>query len=56
MKTINNVIEIITKNKAIELVNSSKGKFFTVTFIKKDKSQRRMTARTGVKIVLMVKV
>jgi len=44
------LIETITRNKAIELVNSSKGKFFTITFLKKDKSQRRMTARTGVKI------
>ena len=42
-------METITRNKAIELVNSSKGKFFTITFIKKDKSERRMTARTGVK-------
>ncbi len=43
-------METITRNKAIELVNSSKGKFFTISFIKKDKTQRRMTARTGVKI------
>lgn len=42
-------METITRNKAIELVNSSKGKFFTITFVKKDKSQRRMTARIGVK-------
>ena len=42
-------METITRNKAIELVNSSKGRFFTITFIKKDKSERRMTARTGVK-------
>jgi hypothetical protein len=44
------IMETITRNKAIELVNSSKGKFFTITFVKKDNSQRRMTARTGVKI------
>jgi hypothetical protein len=42
-------METITKSKAFELVNSSKGKFFTITFIKKDKSERRMTARIGVK-------
>ena len=42
-------METITKNKAFELVNSSKGKFFTISFIKKDKTERRMTARIGVK-------
>ena len=43
-------METITRNKAIELVNSSKGKFFTITFVKKDNTERRMTARIGVKI------
>lgn len=42
-------METITRNKAFELVNSSKGKFFTISFIKKDKTERRMTARIGVK-------
>ena len=42
-------METITKNKAFELVNSSKGKFFTISFIKKDKTERRMTTRIGVK-------
>jgi hypothetical protein len=44
------IMETITRNKAIELVNSSKGKFFTITFVKKDNTERRMTARIGVKI------
>lgn len=42
-------METITRQQAVELVNSSKGKIFSITFIKKDKSERRMTARTGVK-------
>jgi len=32
-----------------ELIESTKGKFFTVTFIKKDGTIRTMTARTGVR-------
>ena len=32
-----------------ELIESTKGKFFTVTFVKKDGTIRTMTARTGVK-------
>lgn len=43
-------METITRQQATELVNSSKGKFFTITFVKKDNTERRMTARTGVKI------
>lgn len=43
-------METITRQQASELVNSSKGRFFTITFVKKDNSVRRMTARTGVKI------
>lgn len=31
-----------------ELINSTKGKFFTATFIKKDGTLRRLTGRTGV--------
>jgi len=42
-------METITRQQAVELVNSSKGRFFSITFIKKDKTERRMTARTGVK-------
>jgi len=42
-------METITRQQATELVNSSKGKFFTITFVKKDNTERRMTARTGVK-------
>jgi hypothetical protein len=44
------IMETITRQQATELVNSSKGKFFTITFVKKDNTERRMTARTGVKI------
>ncbi len=42
-------METISKVSAFLLVERSKGKFFTITFIKKDKSERRMTARIGVK-------
>jgi len=31
-----------------DLIESTKGKFFTVTFVKKDGTIRTMTARTGV--------
>ena len=33
----------------LEIINNTKGKFFTVTFVKKDGTIRTMTARTGVK-------
>lgn len=33
----------------LEIINNTGGKFFTVTFIKKDGTIRTMTARTGVK-------
>ena len=39
----------IDKEKAKELIFDTKGKFFTVTFIKKDGSERVMNARLGVK-------
>ncbi len=42
-------METITRQQAIELINESKGKFFTISFIKKDKTERRMTTRIGVK-------
>ncbi len=32
-----------------DLIESTKGKFFTVTFVKKDGTIRRATARTGVR-------
>ena len=32
-----------------DLIESTKGKFFTVTFVKKDGTIRTMTARTGVR-------
>ena len=33
----------------IDIINRTNGKFFTVTFVKKDGSIRTMTARTGVR-------
>ena len=33
----------------IDIINRTNGKFFTVTFVKKDKSIRKMTARIGVR-------
>lgn len=33
----------------LEIINNTRGKFFTVTFIKKDGTIRTMTARTGVR-------
>ena len=39
----------IDKETAKELIFDTKGKFFTVTFIKKDGSERVMNARLGVK-------
>lgn len=33
----------------LEIINNTAGKFFTVTFVKKDGTIRTMTARTGVK-------
>ena len=41
MKTINKVI-------ATELINKTKGRIFTVTYVKKDKSVRIMNCRLGV--------
>ena len=42
----------INKEQAKQLIKDTKGKFFTVTFIKKDGSERVMNARLGVKIYL----
>lgn len=33
----------------IDIINRTNGKFFTVTFVKKDGTIRRSTARTGVR-------
>jgi hypothetical protein len=33
----------------LEIINNTAGKFFTVTFVKKDGTIRTMTARTGVR-------
>ena len=33
----------------IDIINRTNGKFFSVTFVKKDGSIRKMTARTGVR-------
>jgi len=42
----------ITKAEAKQLIKGTKGKFFTVTFIKKDGTTRVMNARLGVKAYL----
>ena len=42
----------ITTEQAKQLIKDTKGKFFTVTFIKKDGSTRVMNARLGVKAYL----
>jgi hypothetical protein len=42
----------INKEQAKQLIKDTKGKFFTVTFIKKDGSERVMNARLGVKVYL----
>jgi len=38
----------ISKAKSVELLKGSEGKFFTVTFIKKDGSERILNGRVGV--------
>jgi hypothetical protein len=43
---------IINKDQAEQLIKDTKGKFFTVTFIKKDGTTRVMNARLGVKAYL----
>lgn len=42
----------ITKEEAKNLIKETNGKFFTVTFIKKDGNTRVMNARLGVKVYL----
>ena len=42
----------ISKEEAKDLIKATNGKFFTVTFIKKDGSPRTMNARLGVKVYL----
>jgi len=42
----------ITQNGAKNIIESTKGLMFSVKFIKADKSERKMTARLGVKVHL----
>jgi len=42
-------MKIVSKNKAKELINSSKGQIFSVTFTKKNGETREMICRKGVK-------
>jgi hypothetical protein len=42
----------LTKQQAEDMIKASKGKIFTVTFVKKDGSTRIMNARLGVKAYL----
>lgn len=41
-------IEIIDRAKLLRLIDSTKGKFFTVDYTKKDGTLRTMTCRLGV--------
>ena len=41
-------IETIDRTKLLRLIDSTKGKFFTVDFTKKDGTLRTMTCRLGV--------
>ncbi len=47
-----NPSKTINKETAKDLIKNTKGKFFTVTFIKKDGTTRVMNARLGVKAYL----
>jgi hypothetical protein len=40
---------MITRSKLLELIKSTKGRFFSVVFIKKDGSIRKLNGRIGVK-------
>ena len=42
-------MKTISKVSAVELINKSRGRIFTVTYKKKDKSIRVMNCRLGVK-------
>jgi len=42
-------MKIVNKEQAKNLINSSKGKFFTVEFVKKNGDTRVMNCRKGVK-------
>ena len=46
------ITDSLTKQQAEDMIKASKGKIFTVTFIKKDGSTRVMNARLGVKAYL----
>jgi hypothetical protein len=47
-----NTIQTINRDEAERLMKETKGKFFTVTFTKKDGTTRVMNARLGVKAYL----
>jgi hypothetical protein len=42
----------ISRDEAKQLIKETKGKIFTVTFVKKDGSERTMNARLGVTVYL----
>lgn len=46
---LNEEVENISKSEAKDILSNSKGKVFTVKFVKKDGSTRTMNARTDVK-------
>ena len=42
------MIELIKRDKAINMIKQSEGKIFAVDFVKKDKTRRHMLCRRGV--------
>jgi hypothetical protein len=48
-KNVKPPVTTINSREAKRLIKATKGKFFTVTFIKKDNTKRVMNARLGVK-------
>jgi|GEM_PF-4893163 hypothetical protein len=42
-------MQVLDQTKVSEFINSTKGKWVTVTFVKKDGTTRRLTGRTGVR-------
>jgi hypothetical protein len=41
-------MKTISKSEVLPLINSTKGRFFTVSFVKADGAKRRLTGRVGV--------
>jgi hypothetical protein len=41
-------MKTIARSQVLPLINSTKGRFFTVSFVKADGAKRRLTGRVGV--------